>query len=137
VMILDLDHFKSINDQYGHPTGDRVLQQMGECIKAYTRTSDVACRFGGEEFAILLTETARNEARDLANRLRKEIATLHLESVESEEMFTVTASFGVSELRNSDDEVAEVIRRADRALYWAKDKGRDQVVVFEEFQEEK
>ena len=127
LMMLDLDHFKSVNDTKGHVVGDTVLKETGHCIIDALRSSDVAGRFGGEEFCILLPETAPDNARILADRLRKRI---------SERVFTwekgdfqVTASIGVAGITPLVRKLADFVEIADKALYHAKHSGRNRVVA--------
>jgi diguanylate cyclase (GGDEF)-like protein len=126
VAMLDLDHFKKINDRYGHPVGDQALQETVRVIAAELREGDVLARFGGEEFLVLLPMTGLDAARLLAERLRKALASVVL-VVRSDEV-SVRASFGVAEL-GSGESVAGWLGRADGALYQAKERGRDCVVV--------
>jgi diguanylate cyclase (GGDEF)-like protein len=126
VAMLDLDHFKKINDRYGHPVGDQALQETVRVIAAELREGDVLARFGGEEFLVLLPMTGLDAARLLAERLRKALASVVL-VVRSDEV-SVRASFGVAEL-GPGESVAGWLGRADGALYQAKERGRDCVVV--------
>jgi diguanylate cyclase (GGDEF)-like protein len=126
VAMLDLDHFKMINDRYGHPVGDQALQETVRVIAAELREGDVLARFGGEEFLVLLPMTGLDAARLLAERLRKALASVVL-VVRSDEV-SVRASFGVAEL-GPGESVAGWLGRADGALYQAKERGRDCVVV--------
>ena len=127
VAILDLDHFKGVNDTYGHPAGDRVLRRFGEIVRGEIRSSDVACRYGGEEFAILFAESTAAAASAVAERIRR---ALKREAFEWDgRTFQATVSAGVS---GPDDarEAATLLFRADEALYRAKDGGRNRVVVW-------
>jgi len=129
LVLGDLDGFKQINDRFGHPFGDRVLERFARII-AGGRGSDVACRYGGEEFAILLPNTAAAEATDVAERWREAIAR---ESFPPRLEFRATASFGVADLAAVDGgDPSALVEAADRALYEAKRLGRDRVrVAFE------
>jgi len=131
VMMLDLDHFKEVNDTYGHAAGDDVLGEVGRVMRESTRRVDVAGRYGGEEFTMVLPETDRSNTRRLAERLREAIADLTFESDDGE-TFGVTASIGVTEYQSGDEDHEDVIKRADEALYRAKRGGRNQVVLAEE-----
>jgi len=128
VMMLDLDHFKRINDTHGHPAGDAVLRGMGRLLEETTRTVDVPGRYGGEEFAVLLPETPLENARRLAERIRVQLEAASFEGEEGQ-AFSVTASLGVALRTSKDAEPEDLLRRADRALYRAKDEGRNRVVV--------
>lgn len=121
MVMIDLDKFKDINDNYGHQTGDRVLEKIGELLAENTRKADIAARLGGEEFAVLLTQTNEENALLFAERLRKKIEALSFDFDHS-----VTASFGVAEML-PDDKKDQLIRRADIAMYKAKDNGRNRV----------
>ena len=124
-VMLDLDHFKQLNDQYGHLVGDTVLHETAVAIAAVLRSSDTAYRYGGEEFAVLLRETGTDQARAVAERLRVAIAGVAL----PETAARVTASLGVASASDAMVEHLELIADADAALYEAKRSGRDRVVV--------
>ncbi len=129
VLMIDLDEFKSINDNYGHQTGDTVLVKFAEICRKSMRAIDVTGRLGGEEFAILLPETEEKEALDAAERLRRSVAG---EKVEGEGGKTVhfTISIGVATLSPSSDDIDVLLSAADKALYEAKRSGRNRVVCF-------
>ena len=126
VIFLDIDHFKRINDQYGHDCGDIALISVAKWIKESLRNSDTVFRFGGEEFVILLSETDLAGAQLVAERIRQHIESHTL----SYDMLAIniTASLGVSELR-ADDSFDAIVKRADDAMYQAKKNGRNQVVL--------
>ncbi|WP_196279166.1 GGDEF domain-containing protein [Catellatospora vulcania] len=125
LVILDLDHFKAVNDEYGHLAGDAVLRRVGEVLKRELRSSDVAGRPGGEEFAVLLPDTGRDAAMAIAERLR---AALAKETVRHRDRtVTFTASFGVVSFPDDGQDAEALVQRADDALYAAKRAGRDQV----------
>ncbi|HEY7113338.1 MAG TPA: GGDEF domain-containing protein [Thermoanaerobaculia bacterium] len=127
VAILDLDHFKGINDTYGHPAGDRVLSRFGEIVRGEIRSSDVACRYGGEEFAILFAESTAAAASAVAERVRR---ALKRDAFASEgRTFHATVSAGVAGAEDA-KEPATLLYRADEALYRAKGGGRNRVVVW-------
>ncbi|MFW6254372.1 MAG: diguanylate cyclase [Chitinivibrionales bacterium] len=122
LVMFDIDHFKKFNDTYGHPIGDEVIKMVSRTIKEMIRTTDLAFRYGGEEFCLLLPETAAQNAVTLAERLRKQI-----EQNRSVQNLAVTISLGVTDLRSG--ESAELlIKRADTNLYAAKQGGRNRVV---------
>ncbi len=125
LMILDIDHFKSINDSYGHGVGDLVLQQLADILLAEVRTGDVISRWGGEEFLLLLPETDLQEGVSLADRLLVKVAQLSL-SYKGEPV-SVTASIGVSSLRTDAQNFSILLNEADKYLYEAKRSGRNQV----------
>ncbi len=122
LIVFDIDHFKLINDTYGHPTGDRVLQQFVRSVGQYVRSYDYLARIGGEEFMLIVTETDGDLATDVAERLRLQVET---ESFGLDR--AVTASFGVSQLRKGES-YADLMHRTDERLYWAKNEGRNRVV---------
>lgn len=121
-LMLDIDHFKSINDSHGHAFGDEVLKSLANCVKQTIREQDVATRIGGEEFGLLAPETGVDRATHLAERLLAEIQAIELDA--SGESIHFSVSIGVSERQTDEDDFSEVLRRADRALYQAKDAGR-------------
>ncbi len=127
IVMVDLDHFKEVNDTYGHPVGDKVLETTGDLIEEKTRSSDVAGRYGGEEFALVLPETPIKGARITAERLRESLAEETFEAETGEE-FSVTCSIGISEYNPSIDDPEVLLGQADEALYEAKETGRNQVV---------
>ncbi|MEZ4287985.1 MAG: diguanylate cyclase [Polyangiales bacterium] len=125
LIVIDLDHFKSINDTHGHATGDRVLKELGHILRSIKRETDVVGRFGGEEFCVLCEETDTRGAVNLAERIREELSSTPI-STDSDPLF-VTASVGVATFpdhaRNSD----QLFEVSDKALYFAKENGRDRV----------
>lgn len=127
ILMLDIDHFKRINDTFGHPGGDRVLKQVAERIQNTVRPSDFLFRYGGEEFLIILTETTHNAALKIAERLRQAIEASAF-YMPDESTITVTASLGVACYDGHPDPDV-LINAADKALYAAKQNGRNQVVI--------
>jgi diguanylate cyclase (GGDEF)-like protein/PAS domain S-box-containing protein len=127
VLMLDLDHFKRVNDRFGHPTGDEVLVAVTQACRQELRASDLFARLGGEEFAVLMPETELRVARDVGARLLERVEALEVPAEGGP--VRVTVSVGVACLRPGDDGVEEVLKRADKALYAAKDAGRNRVVV--------
>lgn len=123
-VMMDVDHFKRVNDDHGHATGDRVLSSCGRAIEAQLRPGDLAARLGGDEFGVLLPETTRLEAAKVARRLRLVLCDLRF-ATDRGEAIQVTVSLGVSSLRDSDNSPADLLARADRALYRVKNAGRD------------
>jgi diguanylate cyclase (GGDEF)-like protein len=132
LMMLDIDHFKLVNDTYGHMAGDQVLQSVGKLLRESCRVYDVPGRYGGEEFCILLPETRLDNTSVVANRIRER---LELTGVEiSGASVIVTASIGVAALDSEDTLLTGtgLIDRADKALYVAKEQGRNRVELWEE-----
>ena len=127
LLLLDIDHFKSINDRYGHDVGDQVIIAVARLCQTKTRDSDVAARIGGEEFGILLPEADLDEARIAAERLRVAIAEQPVDT--SSGPLTVTVSIGAAPAEASAAGVAELMKRADEALYAAKRGGRNRVAA--------
>jgi diguanylate cyclase (GGDEF)-like protein/PAS domain S-box-containing protein len=123
LILLDIDHFKKINDRYGHTVGDRVLIATAHYIQQHIRENDLLARWGGEEFAIIAPDSAVDSAGKLAEKLRAD-----REDLRTVDDIRVTCSFGVSQHKSNED-TDSLIRRADRALYRAKDAGRNRVVT--------
>ncbi len=128
VLVADIDHFKSINDTYGHDAGDNVLREFGARFRRNTRGIDLACRVGGEEFIIIMPETTLEKALQVGERLRDCIASEPFRA-NMDTRVGVTASVGIATLERSDDSVEALLKRADCALYAAKRDGRNRVVV--------
>jgi diguanylate cyclase (GGDEF)-like protein len=124
--MFDIDGFKAVNDRHGHAAGDRVLQHVANLAARIVRNTDTLARYGGEEFAIVAPETDREQARQMAERIRKAISASEFASEEAS--LRVTASFGVAMLEADDTGPESVMRRADVALYAAKAAGRNRVV---------
>lgn len=125
-VMLDVDSFKSYNDQFGHPAGDLALKLVGHVIRETLRGADVAARYGGEEFAILLPQTTSDEAATIAERIRRNIEEANFPHR------TVTASIGIASCSADLCSLTNIIAAADKALYRAKHGGRNRVVFFEE-----
>lgn len=125
LMVIDIDHFKKVNDTYGHIAGDAVLKSVAQTIKNTLRRSDEVFRYGGEEFVVILSNTEVDGAKFIAERIRREIKKL---KVDSHESIQVTASIGISSSTTVKD-VNDSLYHADKALYQAKDEGRDKVVI--------
>lgn len=130
LIMLDVDHFKSINDTHGHIAGDHVLKQLAKIINETIRKIDVACRFGGEEFAIVLPSSASLTGVQVAERLRKVVEETPF-TIDKTETINITISLGVhSYLHTYNYPVEEFIKRTDEQLYLAKKQGRNKVVHF-------
>jgi len=124
LILLDIDHFKTVNDNYGHETGDKVLQDVTEILKNQLRKTDTLGRWGGEEFLCVLPNTNQEKAIEVAEKLRNEIARNKIVNI------TCTISLGVKMFDKNDNTVDEAIKHADDALYNAKHNGRNGVVAF-------
>jgi diguanylate cyclase (GGDEF)-like protein len=126
-VMIDIDHFKMINDHFGHPAGDRVLCATTRLLSAQCRESDMACRYGGEEFAVILPNTRSNDAVIFAERCRQDIENMTLPA--HDRVIKVTASFGVADSEGIHVR-EDLVHRTDEALYQAKHDGRNRVVVW-------
>lgn len=131
LIIIDIDHFKQINDSYGHLQGDKVLQAIGKLLQQNTKGADISARYGGEEFAILLPQTRMTHAFSLAENLRLQIGKMRLKKSGSGEILKkITASSGIAAYRLG-EAGEDFVSRADTALYRAKKLGRNRVVLAE------
>lgn len=129
LLIMDIDHFKVINDSYGHAAGDKALQHLTKLCSSSLRTMDVICRWGGEEFVIMLPETGMKGAVVIAERLRSSIE--ETDFINNNNKIDFTVSVGVSAFKQGDDDIDGVLSRADSSLYMAKENGRNKVVASE------
>ena len=128
VALFDLDHFKRLNDTLGHRAGDMAIRRFGEILRAAVRSTDLACRYGGEEFAVLFPETAARSALAVADRVRRNVER---EPFAAERPFRVTVSAGVADTHDlSGEDRHELLVRADKALYFAKDTGRNRARLY-------
>jgi diguanylate cyclase (GGDEF)-like protein len=130
VIFADIDHFKSVNDTYGHLAGDRVIKIVAGCLKKELRESDHLARYGGEEFAAILPETDKDDAWMVAERLRKAIDSLRI--AHGDGFIHVTMSFGIALLKPGEKiSLDELISKADSVLYNVKNQGRNQCALFD------
>lgn len=125
VIMMDIDHFKLINDNYGHSAGDKVLQAVAELLQTLVREIDIVARIGGEEFAFVLSETGLEDAAILAERIRSGIEGLAV-TIDGHKI-KFSASFGVAACKDEDENIEALLKKADEALYVAKKKGRNQI----------
>jgi diguanylate cyclase (GGDEF)-like protein len=130
VIVIDIDHFKRVNDQRGHYGGDRVLRKMGEILRAHTRNTDGLGRWGGEEFVLVCPGASLEKAAELAEKLRQKIAQMNFIP---DDPLSITASFGVA-ASHAEQNFEDAFRQADEALYLAKSRGRNCVVAAAEDQ---
>jgi two-component system cell cycle response regulator len=124
LLIIDLDHFKLFNDNYGHQVGDVVLRSVADAIRASARNADICCRYGGEEFAVILPDTRANDAEILAKRIHKQITKVSLNQPSGRMPITVSIGISCAAARSS-SHPSQLIEEADQALYLAKDNGRN------------
>jgi two-component system cell cycle response regulator len=129
LMMLDIDFFKAVNDTYGHDAGDDVLREFAVRIRKSIRGIDLACRYGGEEFAIVMPETDMHVAGMVAERLRRAVAAEPFAIDKGTRHIEVTISIGLAALERKGEPMADVLKRADLALYRAKHDGRNRVVA--------
>ncbi len=125
--LLDLDHFKQVNDTYGHAAGDEVLQQAAQCIREIVRHEDSVGRLGGEEFGILLPVSDVEGAQRVLGRIQEGLARVRFDGAPDD--FSISASIGITEVYHGDMKIEDALRRADAALYDAKRSGRDRICV--------
>lgn len=130
ICMVDLDHFKSINDTFGHLAGDKVLRDVAYELKGKLRPYDSICRYGGEEFLICLPNTKLNKAKRIVNRLRNDLSSLLID-LDNDKKVNITASFGIIKMVTQIS-LYDNIDRADEALYVAKHSGRNKVIAYED-----
>jgi diguanylate cyclase (GGDEF)-like protein len=118
LILIDVDNFKAINDKYGHLSGDMMLKKIAAVLKECARTTDIVCRYGGDEFALILPDTGEEQAMQLAKRISRGVRSIHWLDK------SVTISIGISEY-SGEDSTSEIIRRTDQALYRAKQMGKN------------
>ena len=128
LLILDLDHFKAVNDTYGHGVGDEVLTRVGTVIRQMSRPYDVAARYGGEEFGLILNQTQRAEARTIGRRLLEAIRRLSVPVGNRQLRITASAGLACTPARDTEVGAKQILERADALLYEAKRQGRDRMV---------
>ncbi len=128
LLMMDIDHFKKVNDTYGHNAGDMVLKKLAETLRVHSRSSDLAARYGGEEFVVVMTSSNKEQASIHAENLRKEIASMEVEIPEQEAPLKVTVTCGVATYPEDGENTTDLLRAADEALYEGKKEGRNRVV---------
>jgi diguanylate cyclase (GGDEF)-like protein len=129
IVMMDLDHFKRFNDTFGHQAGDTLLRVLGDLLKRSTRGQDIACRYGGEEFALVLTDTNLDGVLKRAEILRQQVKQMSVEYA-GQLLGTVSVSIGVAVYPEHGNSSPEVLRASDQALYRAKREGRDRVCLW-------
>ncbi|MEA3371217.1 MAG: diguanylate cyclase [Campylobacterota bacterium] len=130
ICMLDIDHFKGVNDTYGHQVGDRVLKRLAKLLEELLRTTDYTARYGGEEFLVVLPDTDLSSAKEFAKRLRIKVEEMQIE-LENAEPFQITVSIGVSTFGKEASSLDKIIDLADSAMYLAKRSGRNRVISFD------
>jgi two-component system cell cycle response regulator len=134
-LFIDIDHFKNINDNYGHRTGDNILKEVAQIIRELVRSTDVVARYGGEEFIVLLSHKSKEKATEIAERIRETVEKKTFTGSQNENI-TVTISIGINTLKsdqhegNTDEVASSFVEYADRALYQAKNNGRNRVEIY-------
>ena len=128
LIMLDIDHFKSFNDNFGHEAGDAILQKMGHLLHGLVRGSDIACRFGGEEFILILPEASLSTARERAEQIRMATRELRVDSI-NQPPGAISVSLGVAIYPDHGKKTVDLLQKVDKALYLAKHNGRDRVEV--------
>ncbi|MDX9710517.1 MAG: diguanylate cyclase [Trichloromonas sp.] len=129
LLMIDIDHFKRVNDSIGHQGGDGILKIVAETLRVSVRSYDTLCRFGGEEFAIIMPDTSASQAASVAERIRREIAAINARETYGD--FPLTVSIGLRAVRETETiEAAQLISEADQALYRAKNDGRNRVEIY-------
>jgi diguanylate cyclase (GGDEF)-like protein/PAS domain S-box-containing protein len=127
LLLLDVDHFKEVNDRFGHPVGDRTLRALALLLQAGSRQNDFVGRIGGEEFAMVLVECSPDKAREAAERLRRQVEEMELDTEHGP--LRITVSIGLTRVQPPDDSLERLLKRGDRALYRAKGEGRNRVAL--------
>jgi diguanylate cyclase (GGDEF)-like protein len=133
--MLDIDHFKKFNDSYGHEAGDLILRELGHLFRENLRKSDIACRYGGEEFVIVLFDSKQEESLKRFEAIREQINNLQIRYRE-QLLGRMTVSVGIVEATDNTLTAAELVSAADKALYAAKRAGRDCIIAYSELEPE-
>ncbi len=136
VIMVDIDHFKSINDRFGHAVGDEAIKQMARILASSIRGHDLLCRYGGEEFVVALPNTTVEKSAEIAKRIRRRVESEAGPGIRGVEGLRMTASFGVSTIRFGCTSVGELVEQADQALYAAKKSGRNRALRWDELEPE-
>jgi diguanylate cyclase (GGDEF)-like protein len=136
LLMLDIDHFKLLNDRYGHPVGDRVLRQIAAVLSEDMREIDTVARYGGEEFVIILPETTADEGRAVADRIRAAVERTPFPTREGDEPERLSVSIGNAVFGEDTRSKRDLVRMADAALYYAKSKGRNRVMAYADMPEQ-
>ncbi len=129
VLVIDIDHFKAVNDGFGHDAGDEVLREFAVRLATNVRAIDLPCRHGGEEFVVVMPGTGLEDAVMIADRIRRDVATTPFRILDGDEHLTITVSIGVAATLGADDLPDALIKRADEGVYEAKARGRNKVIA--------
>jgi diguanylate cyclase (GGDEF)-like protein len=135
--MIDIDHFKSVNDNFGHTVGDHVIEAVASLLNSNFRKTDLVCRYGGEEFCVVMPGAGLGQAVEAAEQARAAIAKTVGRRLKTKTPIEVTSSFGVSALTQGAKDVGELINQADKALYLAKNSGRNKVSRWDQVQVDK
>jgi diguanylate cyclase (GGDEF)-like protein len=127
VLMIDLDHFKRFNDSFGHQAGDSMMQAVAATLRSQIRGGDIACRYGGEEFLLILTDTTTEAGHQRAEAIRRGVTKIEVEH-RGETLRRISVSIGVAAFPEHGESGAEIVKAADEALYRAKREGRDRVI---------
>jgi diguanylate cyclase (GGDEF)-like protein len=127
LMLIDIDFFKNINDKYGHPVGDRVLEELADLLRNNVRQRDLCARYGGEEFAVILKDAEPEGNLTIAKNFHQQVEN-HLFSITENERIAITVSIGITSFQDNLDDFDQMVVKADQALYLAKENGRNQIV---------
>jgi two-component system cell cycle response regulator len=125
ILLMDIDHFKSFNDTYGHQVGDQVLASFGQVLAKTVRRTDMPVRYGGEEMVVILPDTKADQAAIAAEKIRKVVESMQLYDLEGNPIRQITTSIGVAQYTTRDLKSEDLVRRADDALYKCKGSGRN------------
>jgi two-component system cell cycle response regulator len=128
-LIMDIDYFKAVNDTHGHDVGDEVLREFAARVSANVRGIDLACRYGGEEFVVVMPDTDREFAYSIAERLRHTMELMPIPISRAPNKITITVSIGIASSTGGEDNSDKLLHRADQALYCAKREGRNRVIA--------
>jgi diguanylate cyclase (GGDEF)-like protein len=129
MLFIDLDYFKQYNDTHGHLDGDDLLRAMAVCLKRYLRKSDILARYGGEEFTVILPSTSKKDAQVAAEKIRRFVEEYPFHGQETQPSGNVTVSIGVSTFPDDGSDAPSIVNQADKAMYQAKNSGRNRVCV--------
>jgi len=130
LLMIDIDNFKKLNDTYGHRNGDRVIRELASILKNSSRDIDYVCRYGGEEFSIILTQTDKEQASSIAERIRENVMSHPMKEFKPNEDLTITISTGVATFPGDTDSPEDLIEKADQMMYVAKMSGKNQTCIY-------